>query len=261
MLTYTPGSSVVHRLDPRSKLCFQFGFAIAAFVQSTIPRLFGLFLLGAGCLVVAGLSIRRALRAYWVILLVLSLGPLIAGATVGSPWFDTERAGESLQSVARVVPILLVSAAYVHATPVRETRAAIQHTLPGRAGQLLGMGVALTFRYVPVLRADLREIRDALAARAGDQQPFRERAETIATLSLLRALSRADELSLALQARCFAWNPTLPSLQFTRLDYAVSAAGIALGIWPVAVGIFPIAAGGFSVTGGLFPVTIGLLLP
>lgn len=233
MLTYTPGNSVVHRLDPRSKLCFQFGFAIAAFVQPSLPRLLGLVVLGAACLWLAGLSVRRALRSYAVVLLVLSVAPLIAGATVGPPWFDTDRALDSLQAVARVVPVLLVSAAYVHATPVRDTRAAIQRTIPGRPGQLLGMGVGLTFRYVPVLQDDLRTVRDAVLVRGGDRQPFRNRVGRIATLSLVRTLDRTDQLSVALQARCFAWNPTLPTLTFSRVDYLVLATGLILALLPV----------------------------
>lgn len=232
MITYTPGSSVVHRLDPRSKLLFQFGFAIAAFLQPTLWRLGGLFVLGTLCLVLAGLSVRRALRAYWVVLVVLALGPLIAAVSVGPPWIQPDRALDSLQSVARVVPILLVSAAYVYATPVRETRAAIQRTVPGRAGQLLGTGVGLTFRYLPVLRNDLREVRDAIAARGGDHQPFRKRVGRITVLVLVRALDRSDQLSIALQARCFAWNPTLPALRFSRIDYPVIALGAILALSP-----------------------------
>lgn len=235
MLSYTPGDSLIHRLDPRSKLLFQFGFAIAAFLSPSIPRLVGLVGVGVGCLWLAGLSVRRVLRAYWVVLAVLAIAPLIAGATPASPWFRVDRALDSLLSVARVLPVLLVSGAYVHATPVRETRAAIQHTVPGRAGQLLGTGVGLTFRYLPVLRADLGEVRDAIAVRGGDRRPFQFRVRQTATLSLLRALDRTDQLSAALQTRCFAWNPTLPRLSFSRLDYPVAIAGFVLATGPFLV--------------------------
>ena len=221
MITYTPGDSVVHRLDPRSKLCFQFAVAFAAFVRPSVPRLVGLFVLGAVCLWLAGTTVRRALRAYRVVLVVLALGPLIAGLSIGTPGLSAARAIDSLRAVARVVPVLLVSAAYVHATPVRDTRAAVQRTVPGRAGQLLGTGIGLTFRYVPVVRADLRTVRDAVAARGGDERPFHERAARITTLVLARTLDRSDQLSVALQARCFAWNPTLPRLAFSRFDYPV----------------------------------------
>ena len=230
MLTYTPGETLVHRLDPRAKLAFQIGFAIAALAATSLPRLLAAYALGVGCLFVARLSVVRALRAYWLVLLFLSLGPALGGVTLGDPWFRVEGALASLRSVARIVPVLFVSGAFVHATPVRDTRAAIQHTIPGKFGQLLGVGVALTFRFVPVVRADVQRIREAIAARGGQRRPWRDRASRLATLSLVRAVGRADKLSVALRARCFAYNPTLPELQFTRADYFVVASAVGLAV-------------------------------
>ncbi|MFC4551663.1 energy-coupling factor transporter transmembrane protein EcfT, partial [Halorussus sp. GCM10023401] len=40
--------------------------------------------------------------------------------------------------------------------------------------------------------------------------------------------------SLALRARCFAWNPTLPPLSTSRVDVPVLAASVALVGWAVA---------------------------
>jgi len=228
MLSYVPGDSVAHRLDPRSKLAFQVGFAIAAFAASSPRWLAGVFALAGGCLLAARLSPLRALRAYWFVLVVLGFGPLVGGLVLGPPWFRLEGALTSLRSVARVVPVLFVSAAFVHSTPVRDTRAAIQHTVPGRFGQLLGIGVALTFRFVPVVRSDVFRIREAIRARGGETRSLRDRASRIATLSLVRSIRRADRLSVALRARCFAYNPTLPSLCFSRLDYPVLAGSLAL---------------------------------
>jgi biotin transport system permease protein len=233
MLTYEPGDSVVHRLDPRSKLAFQFGFAIAVFASPSLSWLVGLTVLALVAVAAARLSPIRALRAYWVILLVLSFGPVIGGLTLGPPWFRVDRALASLRTIVRLVPILLVSAAFIRATPVRETRAAIQRTVPGRFGQLLGVGVALTFRFVPVVRGDVERIREAVAARGGDARSLRDRATRIATLSVVRSLARADRLSLALRARCFAYNPTLPALRFSRLDYPVLALSVGLALSPV----------------------------
>lgn len=230
MLQYHPGESIAHRLDPRSKLAFQFGFALFAFA-STDPRwLAAAFVIGVCCLWVGGLSLRRALQAYWLVLVLFGAVILLAGITVGSPWFQIERARDSALAVGRVIPILLVSAAFVHTTPIRETRAAIQRTVPGKFGQLLGVGVGLTFRFLPVIRRDVTTIREALQARGGDRRPLHDRAGRLALLSTERALSRADTLSVALQARCFAWNPTLPTLRFHRVDYAVllTAAVLAL---------------------------------
>jgi biotin transport system permease protein len=228
MLTYTPGETLAHRLDPRAKIAFQIGFAIAALAASSVLHLLTVFAVAVGCLFAARLSPVRALRAYRLVLLFLALGPVLGGLALGPPWFRVDGALTSLRSVVRIVPVLLVSAAFVHTTPVRGTRAAIQHTIPGRFGQLLGVGVALTFRFVPVVRADVSRIREAIAARGGQRRSARDRATRLATLSLVRAVGRADSLSVALRARCFAYNPTLPALRFSRIDYLVVGAALLL---------------------------------
>ncbi|PSQ48778.1 cobalt ABC transporter permease [Halobacteriales archaeon SW_7_65_23] len=233
MLTYTPGETLAHRLDPRGKLAVQFAFAIAVFAGPAVPWLPAMLALAVGCLLLAGLSVWQALRAYWVVLLVLLLGPVLGAVTLGPPWIQPERGLDSLRSVVRVVPVLFVSAAFVHSTPVRETRAAIQRTVPGRFGQLLGVGVALTFRFIPVVREDLRRIREATLARGGERRPLRDRVGRITTLALARSMNRADRLSVALQARCFAWNPTLPRLSFAPIDYAVLALAAGLALSPL----------------------------
>lgn len=233
MLTYEPGETVAHRLDPRSKLAFQVGFAVAVFAAPSVRWLAGLVVLAVACSLAARLSPLRVLRAYWIVLVVLATGPVLGGVALGPPWFRVEGALGSLRSVARVVPILFVSGAFVYSTPVRETRAAIQHTVPGRFGQLLGVGVGLTFRFVPVVRSDVRQVREAIRARGGEARPLRDRAQRVATLSLRRAIGRADRLSVALRARCFAYNPTLPALGFSRLDYLVLAASVLLAASPL----------------------------
>ncbi|MFB6233251.1 MAG: energy-coupling factor transporter transmembrane protein EcfT, partial [Haloarculaceae archaeon] len=43
----------------------------------------------------------------------------------------------------------------------------------------------------------------------------------------------ADRLAVALRARCFAYNPTLPPLSFSRIDYPVLGLAAALALSPL----------------------------
>jgi biotin transport system permease protein len=233
MITYEHGQSLLHRLDPRSKLLAQFGFAIAALAGTAPRRLGALTVLALSVLALARLSPVRVLRSYWFLLVLLALGPVLAGLRLGPPWYVPERGVDSVVSGYRVVLVLCVSAAYVRTTPVRETRAAIQRHAPGRLGQLLGVGVALVFRFFPVVLSDIRRARLALRARAGDTLGRTEWLWRLSLAGVTRAFERAETLSLALQARCFAWNPTLPRLGFSRADYPVLAAGLALAVSPL----------------------------
>ena len=233
MLTYAPGESIVHRLDPRTKLLFQAGLAVAAIAHPDLVWILGLTAVALLGLAAADLSALRALRAYRFVLVVLALGPVIAGIRLGPPWFALDAAAGSLRSVGRLVPVLLVSAAYVHTTPVRETRAAIQWLVPGRVGQVLGVGVGLTVRFFPLLRRDVGSVRDAVRARGGERRSLRDRLGRIGFLSAARALDRADRLATALKARCFAWNPTLPALSMGRWDVPVLLLGLGLAVSPL----------------------------
>lgn len=233
MLRYEPGATVAHGLDPRAKLAVQFGVAVAAFAYPT-PAGFA----AVGAVTLAALAAGRTspllvLRAYWVVFAFLAVGPVLGGLVLGPPWFRIEGALDSLRAVSRVVPVVFVGAVYVRTTPVRETRAAIQRHVPGRPGRLFGVGVGLVFRFFPVVLDDVATVRAALRARGGEGRPLRERMRRLLVRGLQRTLLRADRLSLALRARCLAWNPTPPALAFRRRDYLVLAVGAALACSPL----------------------------
>jgi biotin transport system permease protein len=235
MLRYEPGSTLLHRLDPRSKLLAQGAFAVAALAHDSRIGLGLVTLLALAVLAVARLSPVRVLREFWYVLVVLALAPLFATVVVGPPWIVLERGIPSVLAGYQVVLVLFVSAAYVTTTPVRGTRAAIQRHVPGKAGQLLGVGAGLVFRLFPVMVEDLERIRDAIRARGGGSRPLTDRIARITRVGLARAFERADRLALALRARCFAWNPTLPELSFSRLDYVVVLVSIGLAVSPLVV--------------------------
>lgn len=238
-LRYRPTGSVAERLDPRSKLAVQAAFVAAAFVHTTPLGLATLALLAVGIARVARLPPLRALWAYRALFPFLVAGPLLQAATLGRPWLDPGAAVAPALASVRVLLVFLVAGAYVRSTPVRETRAAVQWFLPGRPGRAAGAGLGLVFRFLPVLRADLRRARAAADARLGTERPLRERMRLVATAGLRRALGRADAVSLAMRSRCFSWNPTLPPLGFSRLDVpaTVLAAGLAAAAIAPSVGV------------------------
>lgn len=226
-LSYAPDDAFAHRLDPRSKLLVQVAFAVAAYAYTTPRGLAVLTAVAAGCLALAGGG-PRDVWAYRFALPFLLVAPLVAGATLGNPWFEVDDAVTTGLASYRVLLILVVAAAYVRSTPVRDSRAAVQRTVPGRPGQFLGVGVALVFRFLPLLKRDLLSAREAMLARGGGERPLRARMRIVAVAGIDRAFSRADRLGTALVARCFAWNPTLPRLAFGRADAPALALAAAL---------------------------------
>jgi biotin transport system permease protein len=230
MIGYVPGSTVAHRLDPRAKLAAQVAFAAAAFAYTTPRGLAVLSVLALAVARLASLSLAGVARSFRVLLPFLVAAPLVATVELSPPAIDPGAAVYPALSSCRVLLVVVVSAAYVRTTTVRESRAAIQRTVPGRPGVFLGVGVSLVFRFLPVLRREITAVREASAARLGTERPLVDRIERVAVAGATRALGRADRLSTALSARCFAWNPTLPRLTLTRIDVpALALAGALLG--------------------------------
>ena len=227
-LVYEPGSSPAHGLDPRSKLAVQVGFVAAAYAYTTPRGLVAMTAVTGGLLAGARTSPLRTVREYRFVFPLLVAVPLLEGLTVGAPWFAVDEAAGPAMASYRILLVLLVTAAYVRTTPVRDSRAALQWLVPGRVGQFLGMGASFVFRFLPVLQADVGRIRDAHRARLGTERPVRERMRLLVVAAFNRAFERADRFALALQARCFSWNPTLPELRFSRLDAVALAVAVAL---------------------------------
>lgn len=230
-MSYDPGSSIAHRLDPRAKLAVQVGFALAAFAHTSPRGLAVATALVGVVLVVAGVSPQAAVWEARYALPFLVAGPVLAALALGPPWVTPGEALTPALASYRVLLVLVVSVAYVRTTPVRDSRAAVQWALPGRFGRVCGIGVALVFRFLPVLLADLTRARTAMQARLGSERALTERMELLAVGGVRRAFARADGLALALRARCFAWNPTLPALGFSRVDHPALALALALFVW------------------------------
>ncbi|WP_435345987.1 energy-coupling factor transporter transmembrane component T family protein [Haloarchaeobius sp. HRN-SO-5] len=242
MLSYAPGDSFAHGLDARSKLTFQVGFAVAVFANPTPRWLAAMVVVAAASLAGARVSPLAVVWSLRLVLAFLALSPLVAAVTVGPPWLVPARAVDSALAVSRVVLVLFVSAAYVRTTPVRATRAAVQRYVPGKAGRLLGAGMALTLRFLPLLRRDLLAVREAMHARGGQRRSVVDRTRRVGLVGLSRAFERADRLSVALRARCFSWNPTPPPASFAPADALVTVAGAALalaGLWWSVAGVLP----------------------
>ncbi|WP_049902482.1 energy-coupling factor transporter transmembrane component T family protein [Halococcus agarilyticus] len=230
MLTYEPGDSLAHRLDPRAKIAVQVGFALAAFAHTTPRGLAVLTALAGVVLAASAVSPVAALAEARYALPLLIAGPAIAALTLGPPWIALSQAVAPALASYRVLLVLAVSVAYVRTTRVRDSRTAVQSLVPGRPGRFLGVGVALVFRFLPVLVADLSRTRAAMRARLGSERGLTDRMGIVANAGIRRAFGRADRLGVALRARCFAWNPTLPHLRFARRDLP------ALGFAAVLVG-------------------------
>ncbi|QLG26794.1 energy-coupling factor transporter transmembrane protein EcfT [Halorarum halophilum] len=237
MLAYASGETLVHRLDPRTKLGVQVAFVAAAFVHTTPLGLLVLTVLVLGVLGAAGLRPRTAFREVRVVVPFLAAGPIIEAARFGSPWLDLGDAVAPALASYRTLLLLALALTYVRTTPVRHSEAAVAWAIPGRVGRLAALGVGLVFRFLPLLQADVARAREASSARLGTERPLRDRVRLVAAAGLGRALGRADRLAVAMRARCLSWDPTRPDLRPGRADLVGGALAAALVGWAFAPGL------------------------
>jgi biotin transport system permease protein len=119
-------------------------------------------------------------KAVLLTALTAAFVPVIVGVALDPPWFRGEPGLQSLRAVARIPPVLAVSAVSLATTPVHDARVAIERLVPGRAGQLLGVSAGLVVRFFPLVVDDLRAIRTAIHTRGGETRPATDRARRLA---------------------------------------------------------------------------------
>lgn len=227
MLTYHPGSTLVHALDPRTKLFLQACCALPIILASPVI-LPGITLGVIGITALARLNLTETIYSYRFVAIVLLVAPVLEGLTMHPPWFSLTDAIPPALASYRVALLILISAAYIHTTAPRDSRAAIQRTIPGKPGQFLGVGVMIIFHIFPRLITAITQRRAAMQARLSQSRPLHRQIELLTANILTLVFQQSTQYSNALQTRCVAWNPTLPPLQFDTTDIIAVLAGIAI---------------------------------
>ena len=233
---YVYGESVVHRLDPRTKL-------IAMLVMMTVlftgggwraPVIAAVFILAA-C-ILSGLSLSYILRSLlpfkWLILVTFLLNVLfIGGHTVIEaplPYGGITEEGLRfgiLYSLRISLLILMSSLVTLTTQPV---------TLVGGVEKLLGptrriglnpheiaLAMVITIRFVPVFIDEAVKIRKSFAARGlrpGGGPIVRLRAVSMLLLPLfVNAVRRAEELAVAMECRLYRSSAVRTRYHDTRM--------------------------------------------
>jgi biotin transport system permease protein len=192
---YIHRRSPIHRLSATTKLLI---LAAIGVLVALIPNLVGLGLLQAiVCLVC--LVARLPLSALWAQLRpasILLIGILIIYGIAG----DWHTGGIAVLRFT----ILIVSATLITLTTrVSEMVEAIERTLQpfqkfGIQPSKISLMIALSIRLIPVLLNQVHQIQEAQQARGIDRPIF-----ALLVPLFIKTLRMADELSDAIEARCF----------------------------------------------------------
>jgi energy-coupling factor transport system permease protein len=255
MAQYYPGDSPVHRLDARAKFIAVTALAIALFVRDSFAGLAVFAAAGVIAYVVSGVPASWFWRAFrpllWLVGLTFLAQVVFAPAEDAfASWWIFHLSWQGLAfaaflSLRLLVLVLIGSVLTLTTQPLALTDGLAWLGRPLRRLHVptdeLALMVTIALRFIPTLLVELETIMRAQRARGADFSSGGLRARARALVPVLVPLfvlsfRRADELAVAMEARCYR-----PGVVRTRLYplhahwadavlLAVTAAVIATGM-------------------------------
>ena len=237
---FFPGSSVLHRMDPRMKLGLLFLLMVLIFTCNTAisyGMLIGLAFLLFGISRIPFRMMLKSIRPLWWILIFTFLIHLFShpgeemGKLLGfSVTWEGFQQGVYI-SLRLILLIVLSSLLTFTTSPLKLTDAMERMLSPGKRfgvpAHELAMMMTIALRFVPTLIEETDKIMKAQTARGSDftEGNLLARLKSLVPVMVplfLSAFRRADELAMAMEARCYRGGEGrthMKSLRFTRLDY------------------------------------------
>lgn len=227
---YYPGDSVLHRMDPRAKVVAVCALAVALFVRDSFAALAvfaGAALVACWVSRVPALWFWRAFKPLlWLVGLTFVAQLLFApGEPFFSFWvFDVSWSGiefAAFLSLRLVVLVLTGSLLTLTTSPIALTDALAWLGRPLRRLRVptdeLALMVTIALRFIPTLLVELDTIMRAQRARGAEfgSGGVRRRARALVPVLVplfVSSFRRADDLALAMEARCYS-----PGVRRTRL--------------------------------------------
>lgn len=217
---YIPGSSVIHRFDPRLKLPV-FAFVCYALLRGSPPGLlFILALLGASILA-AGIPLKTLAVDFFRFLPLVGLlfaGVLFSGDGGLQP-------GPAGIAATRFALLILAGNTLVQTTCLESLKAAVAWFLKpvplvngGRIASMLG----LTLGLLPRFFTELEESKDALKNRglSPGRRPLRWTVFLIRPV-LIRLFLRTEETVEAMESRCYTDTKVFPPMNIRPMDWII----------------------------------------
>ena len=247
---FFPGNSVVHKLDPRTKLVMLVVYIVALFVAVSwvsYAVMLAFLLFSIGISQIPPKSIIRGMKP--LVLILVFTGVLNIFFTTGehvlvSFWRITIYAEGLERALFMVVRILmLISGTFLltyTTSPIALTDGLESLLNPLKAIKVpvheLSMMMCIALRFIPTLIEETDKIMSAQKARGADFEngKLMERVKALIPILVplfISAFRRADELATAMECRCYQGGEgrtKMKLLRYMRRDYLCYGMGILL---------------------------------
>ena len=237
---YYPAGSILHKLDPRVKLVGTMIFLIAVFSYRGIPGLVCITVCLAALIKLSKVPFSYMVKGLRAIVVLLALTCvfnlfLTPGEVVFSFWKVTitkEGINLSFRMVLRLIYLILgTSLMTLTTTPNQLTDGLEQGLKPLNRIHVpvheLAMMMSIALRFIPILIEETDKIMKAQTARGAsfDEGGLIQKAKSMVPLLVplfISAFRRANDLALAMEARCYHGGEErtkLHSLRYQTRDY------------------------------------------
>ena len=246
---FFPGNTVIHRLDPRTKLICVILYIVMLFTATWFVS-YGLMLLFLAVVIfVSRISLKVILRSLRPLLFIIVLtGILNLFYTQGTPiiefWIITITKEGLLNAIFMVLRIgMLITGTFMltyTTSPIALTDGLESLLSPLKRVRVpvheLAMMMCIALRFIPTLIEETDKIMNAQKARGADFETGNliQRAKALIPILVplfISSFRRADELAVAMECRCYHGGDgrtRMNQLTYARRDWIAYAIGVLL---------------------------------
>ena len=256
---YFPGTSPIHRMDPRGKIIFMAIYIVELFLAGNLQAMAVSALFILCCYKISGIPIKMMLKSIKpVIMLIVFTGVLNMLFVDGNVLFQFGFIRITDQGVLyAIVMAVRIICLIAGTTLLTYTTSPIVLTdglerLMEPLGKLhvpvheISMMMTIALRFIPTLIEETDKIMSAQKARGADFESggLMDKAKSLVPIMVplfVSSFRRADELALAMECRCYhggAGRTRMRQLKYQGVDYAGFAVSLLVLAAVVAVNAY-----------------------
>lgn len=248
---YFPGDTVIHRLDPRTKILLTIAYIVLTFLIKNFIGYGVLAVFTFGCILISKIPPKFVLKGLKPVLVFIvitaAFNLFLTGGTPVFQWWIFTITKEGLRfaffMVLRLIFLILgTSLLTLTTSPISLTDGIEELLKPfskiGVPSHELAMMMSIALRFIPTLMEETDKIIKAQSARGADFDSGNliSRAKAMVPILIplfISAFRRADELATAMECRCYRGGENrtrLKQLCFSIIDLYAWVVILALGV-------------------------------
>ncbi len=260
---YFSGNSILHRLDPRTKIILVLLYVVAIFLAKNLISLFFMFAAAMILVAVSGISYKivlKGVKPVIVLIIFTAVINLFFTTGEGDPIFSLgiiriygKGVVNALFMIVRIISLIIGTSVILTYTtsPITLTDGLERLLRPLKKIKVpvheFAMMMTIALRFIPTLLEETDKIISAQKARGAgfDSKGLLNKAKAFLPILIplfISSFRRADELAIAMECRCYRGDEgrtRMKVLKYTGADIAAYAAAVIFIAFIIAVNMIP----------------------